>query len=109
MRNLSKDTRRGTAATILRVSYPIVHNWRMFDWNDLRYFLAVARTGSTLAAAKSLGLSQSTVHRRLDTLEEGLGRRLMRRHPTGYRLTTLGEEMRPLAERVEAAAMEFER
>ena len=37
----------------------------MLDWNDLRYLLAVARAGSTLAAAKALGTSQSTVHRRL--------------------------------------------
>jgi DNA-binding transcriptional LysR family regulator len=64
----------------------------MFDWHDLRYFLAVARTGSTLAAAKSLGLSQSTVHRRLATLEARIGRRLVHRHPTGYRLTKLGVE-----------------
>ena len=37
----------------------------MFDWNDLRYFLAVAREGSSLAAAKALGVSQPTVQRRL--------------------------------------------
>jgi DNA-binding transcriptional LysR family regulator len=80
----------------------------MFDWHDLRYFLAVARTGSTLAAAKSLGLSQSTVHRRLATLEARIGRRLVHRHPTGYRLTKLGEEMRPYAERVEASVTDFE-
>jgi DNA-binding transcriptional LysR family regulator len=37
----------------------------MLDWNDLRHFLAVARHGSTIAAAKALGVNQSTVHRRL--------------------------------------------
>jgi len=37
----------------------------MFDWNDLRYFLAVAREGSTLSAAKALCVSQPTVQRRL--------------------------------------------
>ena len=81
----------------------------MFDWNDWRHFLAVARKGSTLAAAKSLGLSQSTVHRRLAALEESIGRRLVRRHPTGYRLTKFGEEVRPLAEHLEASAAEIER
>jgi DNA-binding transcriptional LysR family regulator len=81
----------------------------MFDWNDLRYFLAVARHGSTLAAAKALRLSQSTVHRRLAALEEQLGRRLVKRHPTGYRLTRLGEQMLPHAEGVEAAVAGFER
>ena len=40
----------------------------MFDWNDLKCFLAVARQGSTIAAGKALGLSQSTVHRRLSEL-----------------------------------------
>ena len=80
----------------------------MFDWNDLRYFLAVARHGSTLAAAKALRLSQSTVHRRLTALEERLGRRLVKRSPNGYRLTRLGEEMLPHAEGVEAAVARFE-
>ena len=81
----------------------------MFDWNDWRHFLAVARKGSTLAAAKSLGVSQSTVHRRLVALEVGIGRHLVRRHPTGYRLTPFGEQVRPLAERMETSASEIER
>lgn len=73
----------------------------MFEWSDLRYFLAVARDGSTIAAAKSLGLSQSTVHRRLAELERQLGRPLVKRHPTGYKLTEFGEAMLPHAQRVE--------
>jgi DNA-binding transcriptional LysR family regulator len=81
----------------------------MFDWNDLRYFLAVARTGSTLAAAKALGLSQSTVQRRLVVLEQQLDRRLVERHPTGYCLTALGEELKSYAEQVEEAVAAFER
>lgn len=80
----------------------------MFDWNDLRHFLAVARHGSTLAAGRSLGLSQSTVQRRLIELERCIGRRLVQRHPTGYRLTEFGEEMRSYAERVEEAVKVFE-
>jgi DNA-binding transcriptional LysR family regulator len=44
----------------------------MFDWNDLKYLLAVAREGSTLAAAKSLRVNQSTVQRRLMVLERQL-------------------------------------
>ena len=81
----------------------------MFDWNDLRYFLAVARTGSTIAAAKALGWSQSTVQRRLARLERQLGCKLVERHPTGYRLTALGEDLRPYAEEVEEAVAAFER
>jgi DNA-binding transcriptional LysR family regulator len=81
----------------------------MLDWNDLRHFLAIARHGSTIAAAKALGVNQSTVHRRLSELERQLGRRLVERHPSGYRLTAVGEELRPLAERVETAVQDLER
>lgn len=86
-----------------------LHNRAMFDWNDLKYLLAVARHGSTIAAGKALGLSQSTVHRRLTELESRIGRPLVTRHSTGYRLTEFGEEMRLYAERVEASVQEFER
>jgi len=81
----------------------------LFDWNDLRHFLAVARVGSTLAAAKVLGTSQSTVHRRLVELEARLGCQLVKRHPTGYRLTEAGAHLSPYAERAEAAIAAFER
>lgn len=81
----------------------------MFDWNDLKHFLAVARHGSTIAAAKALGLSQSTVHRRLEELERRLGGRLVIRHPTGYQLTELGKGLQPYAEGVEDAVAAFER
>jgi DNA-binding transcriptional LysR family regulator len=86
-----------------------VHNYGVFDWNDLKYFLAVARNGSTLAAAKALRTSQSTVHRRLQELERRLGHPLIKRHPTGYRITELGSLMVTHAERVEQAAVSFER
>ena len=81
----------------------------MFDWNDLKYFLAVARSGSTLSAAKALRVNQSTVHRRLQELEKQFRSELVRRHPTGYRLTELGEYLLAYAARVEAAATDFER
>jgi DNA-binding transcriptional LysR family regulator len=81
----------------------------MFDWGDLRYFLGVARHGSTIAAASALHLSQSTVHRRLVELERCIGRQLVIRHPTGYRLTEFGEELRPFVERVEGAVVAIER
>jgi DNA-binding transcriptional LysR family regulator len=80
----------------------------MFDWNDLKYFLAVARHGSTIAAGKALRTSQSTVHRRLSELEAKIGRELAARQTTGYRLTEFGEKLLPLAERVEAAITDLE-
>src|SRR3954470_10298072 len=81
----------------------------MFDWNDLKYFLAIARHHSTIAAGKALGLSQSTVQRRLIKLERAIGQPLVKRHPSGYRLTQFGEELLPHAERIEAAVIDFER
>jgi DNA-binding transcriptional LysR family regulator len=81
----------------------------MFDWDDLRYFLAVARHGSTIAAAKALNLSQSTVHRRLAELEKRIGRNIVIRHATGYRLTEFGKGLRPWAEQVESAITSVER
>jgi DNA-binding transcriptional LysR family regulator len=81
----------------------------MFDWNDLRHFLAVAREGSTLAAAKVLRVNQSTVHRHLSALEKDLGCKLVERHPTGYRLTDLGKESRAHAERMDESAAALER
>lgn len=79
----------------------------MFDWDDLRFFIAVARHGSTLAAARALKVNQSTVQRRLSELERRIGRRLATRHPNGYRLTELGRQMLPHAERVEQAVFGF--
>jgi DNA-binding transcriptional LysR family regulator len=79
----------------------------MLDWNDLRYFLAVARTGSTLAASKQLKVSQSTVSRRVNTLEEVIGVKLFVRKPSGYSLTPRGESVLPAAETVEAAVLSF--
>lgn len=86
-----------------------MHNLGMVDWNDLKYFLAVARHGSTLSAAKALSVSQSTVHRRLDELEKQLGHHLVLRSPAGYKLTELGEEMVAYAAKIEEAALAFER
>jgi DNA-binding transcriptional LysR family regulator len=81
----------------------------MFDWNDLKYFLAVARHGSTIAAGKALGTSQSTVHRRLEELERRIGQALVSRQSSGYRLTEYGMTLLPLAERIEAAVADFSR
>jgi DNA-binding transcriptional LysR family regulator len=75
------------------------------DWDDLRVFLAVARSGSLAEAARGLGVSYSTVSRRLAALEAGLGARLFDRSGTAYELTRAGYEMLESAKRMEA---EFE-
>jgi len=80
----------------------------MLDWNDLKYFVAVAQHGSTLAAGRALGVDQSTVQRRLGALERHIGRALVQRHTSGYRLTDFGTEMLEAARNVERAAGDFE-
>jgi DNA-binding transcriptional LysR family regulator len=81
---------------------------RRFDWDHLRFLLAIARHGSTIAAAAALGVNQSTVQRRLAQLEQHAGCSLAERLPTGYRLTALGREMVAYAEHMEEAASAFE-
>ena len=57
------------------------------DWDDLRFFVAVADHGSTLAAAAACGTSQSTVFRRIISLEESVGVPLFERRASGYVVT----------------------
>lgn len=79
----------------------------MFDWNDLRYFLAVARSGSTLGAAKALKVSQTTAARRIAALEEAIGLALFERRQAGYALTAAGEALMDQAVGAETAAAAF--
>jgi len=63
------------------------------DWDDLKFFLAVARASSIRGAAKQLGVNHATVSRRINSLEEKLSARLFERLPSGYVLTEPGEDM----------------
>ena len=74
-------------------------------WDDLRTFLAVARSGSLTGAAEPLGVNPSTVHRRIASLEDALGGTLFDRDPRGYALTALGEALVPAAEEMEESAL----
>ncbi|MCV0394374.1 MAG: LysR family transcriptional regulator [Rhizobiaceae bacterium] len=71
------------------------------NWDDLRIFLAVARAGQILGAAKRLGLNHATVSRRVAALEEDLHARLFHRLTTGMTLTPAGEAFQSVAERME--------
>ena len=79
----------------------------MLDWNDLRYFVAVADEGSTLKAGKALRVSQTTVARRIAALEEALGLALFDRRVAGYALTPDGEALLRHARQVAASAEQF--
>ena len=72
------------------------------NWDDVRIFLAVARAGQILGAARRLGLNHSTVARRLTALETALRSQLMQRRTTGTVLTRAGEDFLLAAERMEA-------
>ena len=79
----------------------------MFSWDDLRIFLAVARTGTTLAAARRLGISQPTVVRRISALERAASLTLFERRRTGYVITEAAQEILPLAEDIERGMTEL--
>ncbi len=79
------------------------------DWNDLRYFLAIAATGTLAGAARRLGVNHSTVFRRLNALEERLAVRLFDRLPQGYVLTAEGDEVRRHAQQVDDAVNALDR
>jgi DNA-binding transcriptional LysR family regulator len=80
----------------------------MIDWDDVRYFLAVARGGSARAAAERLGVNHATVLRRITQLEERLGVQVFEKLPSGYRLTEAGGEILEFADRMEASSHQLE-
>lgn len=74
-----------------------------FSWDDLQFFLALARDGQLTKAARQLGSSHVTVARRIDRLEQALRQRLFERNPRGYALTAAGRRLVEAAERMEDA------
>ena len=80
----------------------------MFDWNDLRYLLALAQHGSTLAAGRALRVDPSTVQRRVAELERRIGQSLVQRETAGYRLTEFGQALLPHARQVAQAVEALE-
>ena len=81
----------------------------MFDWDDLKHLLAVARHGSTTAAGRAMKVDQSTVQRRLAELERRIGQPLVERRPSGCQLTAYGQQLLPHAELVEQQMLALQR
>jgi DNA-binding transcriptional LysR family regulator len=79
------------------------------NWDDHRYFLAIARARSLTAAGKALGVSQPTVSRRLDALEAKLKVRLFDRTRQGYALTAVGMDLFDTVQQVEEDLAEVDR
>lgn len=78
------------------------------EWDRVRVFLAVARSGQILAAARNLGLNHATVGRQLTALEAELNTKLLERHVNGSTLTAAGEALLAAAEKVELELLQFE-
>src|SRR5918996_1671500 len=76
-----------------------------FDWDDLRFFLAVARAGRLTVAARRLEADHTTVSRRISALEGALKAKLFERRPQGYALTEHGERLFAKAETMETQAL----
>ncbi|MCJ1882606.1 LysR family transcriptional regulator [Pseudomonas nitroreducens] len=79
------------------------------EWDDLRFFLAIARARSLGAAAKHLGVSHPTVGRRLQALEQACGQAFFRRTSEGLVPTAMGEGILSLAEDMESSALAIAR
>ncbi len=78
-------------------------------WDDVQFFLSVARSGSARATALALQISHTTVSRRIDNLETSLGSRLFDRGVSGYVLTEGGQAMLEFAEQAEDVLLSAER
>ena len=78
------------------------------DWDDLRYVLAVSRDRSSSRAGERLGVSHTTVGRRVRAIEEALGVRLFDQTPDGFVPTAAGRDVAAVAERMEAELMSLE-
>lgn len=87
----------------------MVEPYKNLAWDDFRLIKAIADVRSLPAAAALLGINHSTVFRRLGQIEEAIGAKLFERHRSGYTLTTVGEEMVALAQRVDDDITAFTR
>ncbi len=82
---------------------------RRLDWNDLRYFLAVAKAGTLVGAARELGVEHTTVGRRITALETALGVRVFVRGKDGFALTDAGNDMLASVEKIAELVATVER
>lgn len=73
------------------------------DWEQLRFFLELARAGRLVIAARRMGVDHTTVARKVQALEKGLGRPLFLREHEGYKLTEAGRALLPQVEAMESA------
>jgi DNA-binding transcriptional LysR family regulator len=92
----------GIQSVLLQIGSAFSQNACMLNWDDFRFALAVTRMGSALGAARTLGVNQTTVVRRIAHMEEVLGGVLFERKQSGLRLTPFGQRVATAAARVES-------
>ncbi len=80
-----------------------------FDWDDLRYVLAVARHGSAGGAARALDVAHATVLRRIQSIEQDFGMRIFERLPSGLTVTESGRALLTAAESIDKTILETKR
>ncbi|MGI4956600.1 MAG: LysR family transcriptional regulator, partial [Janthinobacterium lividum] len=81
----------------------------MFDWEDMRHFIALAETGTLSGAARALKVDHATVGRRVTALETALGGTLIERLPKRWVLTETGQHIATMAQGMQAQAFTLER
>src|SRR5690606_17243366 len=86
----------------------IANTGMALNWDDGRLFLAVARAGQLLGAARNLGLNQATLGRRITSLERTIGAKLLVRRTTGCELTEEGRALVQSLERIESDFLQSE-
>lgn len=104
----SQDSRR--AQIFVRSAPPMVSVAsvaQQLDWNDVRFFLAVARERTLARAAAALGVDQTTVGCRIASLETRLQVALFTRSASGFQVTAAGTRVLEAASRMEEAALEL--
>ena len=84
-------------------------NGGQFDWDDLRYVLAVAHHGSAGGAARALNVAHATVLRRIQSIEQDFGMRIFDRLPSGLVLTESGRPLLAAAETIDRTILETKR
>lgn len=93
--------------------YPLMHfgfaNMHTLNWDDIRHFLEVVRSGTATQAAIRLGINHTTVYRRISALEEQLGKSLFERSNNGWVITPVGESIVTFAESMAEEANNIER
>ncbi len=101
----TKDFTQGLSVFAQRTAQLINKGKSMFDWNDLRFFLELHRSGRLLTAAKRLHTTHSTVARHIESIERHLGTPLFVQNAHGYELTPAGQTLLKHAEAMENVAL----